>query len=163
MSRKFTMIAATLVLGLVLVTSGAMADSCAGHAKQATSEGCAAKAAGKSCCDQYDAKKVTMISGEIVAVEKISCQQGNDSKGVHLTLKTDEKTVEVVLGPSWFLDEQPATFAVGDKIEIKGALMTVHGKEAYIAEKVKKGDGVLVLRDAEGRPAWSAWRTDATL
>ena len=163
MFRKFTMIAATLVLGLVLVTSGAMADSCAGHAKQAKSEGCAAKTAGKSCCDQYDAKKVAVISGEIVEVEKVSCQQGKDSKGVHLTLKTDEKTVNVILGPSWFLDEQPATFAAGDKIEIKGALMTVHGKEAYVAGKVKKGDGVLVLRDSEGHAVWSAWRSDATL
>ena len=32
-----------------------------------------------------------------VAVEKIDCQQGKNSKGVHLTLKTDEKAVEVVL------------------------------------------------------------------
>ena len=96
-------------------------------------------------------------------MEKVSCQQGKDSKGVHLTLKTDEGNVEVILGPSWFLDEQPATFAAGDKIELKGALMTVHGKDAYVAAKVKKGDGVLVLRDADGVPVWSAWRTGATL
>jgi hypothetical protein len=166
MLRKLTTIAATLALGMVLVTGAALADSCAGHAKKAETAkaaGCPAKASGKSCCDAFDTKKVTLITGEIVEVAKVECHQNKDSKGVHLTLKTEDGNVKVHLGPSWFLDAQPATFASGDKIEIKGATMTVHGEKTFVAAKVKKGDGVLVLRDAEGNPYWSAWRTDATL
>jgi hypothetical protein len=48
--------------------------------------------------------------------------------------------------------------AAKDKIEVKGSRITFDGKPAIIAAEVKKGDDVLVLRDASGLPVWSGWR-----
>ena len=38
------------------------------------------------------------------------------------------------------------------------ASVTVHGKPALIAAKIKKGNEILRLRDESGVPAWSGWR-----
>ncbi|HSF05040.1 MAG TPA: hypothetical protein VLG10_04545 [Methylomirabilota bacterium] len=45
-----------------------------------------------------------------------------------------------------------------DKIEVKGSRITPEGKPAIIAAKIRKGDDILVLRDASGFPVWSGWR-----
>ena len=42
-------------------------------------------------------------------------------------------------------------------MEIKGVRTTYWGKPVIIAAEVKKGDNVLVLRDANGVPVWSGW------
>jgi hypothetical protein len=155
---RIPMVLAALVLGLAVMTSGALADSCQAMAKEKV---CAHKGAAL-CCQDYNSKKVTMVSGEIVEIERVACAKGK-SKGVHLTLKIAEETVEVHLGPAWFLDEQEAKFSSGDKIEVMGCRLEQGGKHALIAAKIKKGDGVLVLRDKEGWPVWSAWRMGASL
>jgi hypothetical protein len=159
MLRNSLLLVATLVFGLALVTGGALADSCQGQAKKA-GHACAHPGAAM-CCHKYDAEKVTMISGEIVEIERTTCETGK-TKGIHLTLKTDEEKVEVHLGPAWFLDAQEGEFAAGDMIEVKGCKITAEGKSAFIAAKIAKGDAVLVLRDDEGWPVWSAWRQKAS-
>ena len=45
-----------------------------------------------------------------------------------------------------------------DRVSIKGSRVTFDGKPAIIAADVKKGDNVLKLRDANGRPVWAGWR-----
>lgn len=62
------------------------------------------------------------------------------------------------LGPSWYIENQDLTIAPADKMEAKGSRITFEGKPAIIASEVKKGDDVLMLRDASGVPLWSGWR-----
>jgi hypothetical protein len=45
-----------------------------------------------------------------------------------------------------------------DKVEIKGSRVTLQGQPALIAAEVKKGDGVLKLRDDAEVPMWAGWR-----
>jgi len=45
----------------------------------------------------------------------------------------------------------------GDKVEVKGVRTNLAGKPVVIAAEVKKGDKVLVLRDAAGVPVWAGW------
>jgi hypothetical protein len=49
-------------------------------------------------------------------------------------------------------------FVPKDQVQVKGSRVTFAGKPAIIAAEVKKGDDVLVLRDENGLPAWSAMR-----
>jgi hypothetical protein len=80
------------------------------------------------------------------------------SYGLHAVVKTDKETIPVHLGPAWYLENQDVTIAPKDKIAVKGSRITFEGKPVMIAAELKKGDDVLVLRDAGGFPVWSGWR-----
>ena len=105
----------------------------------------------------YNSQTVETITGEVVSVDEITPTKGMSS-GVHVVVKTDKETIAVHLGPGWYIENQDVTIAPGDKIEVKGSRITFEGKPALIAAEVKKGDEVLMLRDANGFPAWSGWR-----
>lgn len=105
----------------------------------------------------YDPKTVETVSGEIVTVDHIIPVKGM-GQGVHVLLKTDKETVSVHLGPAWFIENQDVKIEPKDKVDIKGSRIKYDGKPAIIAAEVKKGDGVLKLRDENGIPIWAGWR-----
>ncbi|WP_129125376.1 ubiquitin family protein [Geomonas oryzae] len=105
----------------------------------------------------YDPAKVETLSGEVVRVETMPARKGPGS-GIHLQLKTDQGTIPVHLGPSWFVERLDERIAKGDRVEVKGSRITFDGKPAIIAAEVKKGKEVLTLRDANGVPVWAGWR-----
>ena len=105
----------------------------------------------------YDPKTVETAKGEVLSVEKFTTTNGM-SAGVHLLLKTEKETISVHLGPSWYLENQDAQVEAKDKIEITGSRLTLDGKAVLIAAEVKKGDGILKLRDENGVPLWAGWR-----
>jgi hypothetical protein len=105
----------------------------------------------------YDPKTVETISGEIIAVDRITPMKGM-SGGVHMNVKTDKETISVQLGPSFYIENQDVKLQAKDKVEVKGSRITFDGKPAIIAAEVKKGDEVLKLRDDAGFPVWIGWR-----
>ncbi len=105
----------------------------------------------------YNPQTVEPISGEVVSVYKMTPVKGM-ADGVHLMVKTDKETISVHLGPIWYIENQDVEIAPKDKIEVKGSRITFEGKPAIIAAEVKKGDGILMLRDASGIPVWNGWR-----
>jgi hypothetical protein len=105
----------------------------------------------------YDTNTVETVNGEIVGVEHITPIRGM-SYGVHVQLKTETGTVSVHLGPAWFIENQDITIEPKDKVEIKGSRVMFDGKPTIIAAEVKKGDGILKLRDKNGFPMWAGWR-----
>lgn len=105
----------------------------------------------------YDPAKVETVAGEVVGVDEVSMGKG-PQKGIHLKLKTEQGTIPVHLGPSWYLERQDTRIMAGDRVEVKGARVSFDGKPAIIAAEVKKGDEVLQLRDAAGVPVWAGWR-----
>ena len=105
----------------------------------------------------YDPKTVETVSGEIVSVDKIT-KGGGGRGGIHVSVKTQNETVSVHLGPSWYVEKQALKLAPKDQIEVRGSRVTLDGKPAIIAAEVKKGDQVLHLRDQNGLPLWSGRR-----
>jgi hypothetical protein len=79
--------------------------------------------------------------------------EGKFSGPIYLELKGDSGTPAVYLGPSWFLESKGFQFAKGDQIEVTGSKL--EAQNTILAREVKKGDQVLVLRNAQGIPAWS--------
>lgn len=104
----------------------------------------------------YDPKTVVTVSGTVAKVEHTGHSGGgiHGAGGVHLLLKTDKGNVDVRLGPSWFIDEQPVKIAAHDAVEVRGSRITYAGKPAIVAAEVKKGDQVLKLRQDSGVPIW---------
>ncbi len=105
----------------------------------------------------YDPKTVETIMGTVEKVDKITPAKGM-SYGVHITVKTDQETIDVHLGPGWYIENQDIKIMPGDKIELKGSRITFQGKPVIIAAEIKKGDEVLQLRDENGYPSWAGWR-----
>ena len=105
----------------------------------------------------YNPATVETLTGTVESVDKITPMKGMHS-GIHLTVRTDKETVDVHLGPEWYIERLDTKIQKGDQIEVKGSRVTIAGKPALIAAEVKKGDNVLVLRDSSGIPAWAGWR-----
>lgn len=105
----------------------------------------------------YNPKAVETIHGEVVSVDQIKLMEGM-LYGIHLLVKTATETIEVHLGPGWYIENQEVKIEPNDKVEVKGSRIIYQDKPALIAAEVKKGDEVLTLREANGFPAWSGWR-----
>lgn len=105
----------------------------------------------------YNPATMDTVSGEVVEIQAVVPQKGMYS-GVQVILKTDKETIPVHLGPSWYIERLDMKILKGDNIEVKGSRVTFAGKPAIIAGELKKGDQVLVLRDANGVPVWAGWR-----
>lgn len=112
---------------------------------------------GTSYGQMYNPQTVETVSGEVISVDKVRPMKGM-ADGVHLTVKTDNQTISVHLGPAWYVEKQDKKIVATDKIEVKGSRITFEGKPAVIAAEVRKGDEVLKLRDERGIPVWSGWR-----
>ena len=105
----------------------------------------------------YNPATVETVSGTVETVDKITPMKGMYS-GIHIVIKTDKESIDVHLGPEWYIERLDTKIGKGDKVEVKGSRVTLSGKPAIIAAEVKKGDSTLVLRDSAGIPAWAGWR-----
>ncbi len=103
----------------------------------------------------YDLATVETISGDVLKVNTVR-RRGGRFSAIHLVVATHGgETIDVLLGPSYFLDKQPVRIGEKDKIEVTGSRITTSGgKPAIIAATVRKGDAVLKLREADGTPLW---------
>jgi hypothetical protein len=106
---------------------------------------------------RLDASRVENIDGTIEKV--LVHERGPHGKGgVHLVLATAGGTLEVQLGPAWFIDNQEAKLKAGDTVSVRGARMTASAQPTLIAFDVKRGGETLRLREEDGTPLWAAWR-----
>jgi hypothetical protein len=70
-------------------------------------------------------------------------------------LKTAKETLQVVLGPAWYIENQGLHLAPKDKVEIRGSRTSYEGRAMLIAGEVKKGGEILKLRNDAGVPVWA--------
>ncbi len=105
----------------------------------------------------FDPNTIQTVDGTI---QQIVVREMMRMKGVHALLKTTTgETLEVHLGPQWFIDNQEAKLQQGDTVSVRGSRTTIDGQPALIAIDVKRGGDTLRLREDDGTPLWSAWRS----
>jgi lysyl-tRNA synthetase class II len=108
----------------------------------------------------YDPHKVITVQGKVEKVETLSRpgrMAGDDRPGQQaqmVSLKTDQGTMQVHLGPVKFLEQQQFTPKVGDSLTVTGSKLTTGKGEVILAAEVKSGSKSLTLRDAQGMPVW---------
>jgi hypothetical protein len=105
----------------------------------------------------FDPSKVEALTGVVVSIRRVHPVRGV-ADGAHLQLRTAKETVDVHLGPAWYIDNQDPPIRVNDAVEIRGSRVRLNGKTAILASEVRKGDARLSLRDADGSPRWCGWR-----
>jgi len=151
MKRACILGAVALVIGWVAIPSLGYADSWEGW------RGSGGWGADSPYNRSYDPTKVETFSGEVTKIDATVPMQGM-SDGIYLLLTMERVSVPVHLGPAWYIERLDTRIEVGDRIEVKGSKAFAAGVPAVIAAEVRKGDSVLVLRDAAGLPAWAGWR-----
>ncbi|MGC9157368.1 MAG: hypothetical protein ACP5FH_00140 [Terracidiphilus sp.] len=100
----------------------------------------------------YNPKTEITIKGTVEKVTEIGEPRWT---GTHLMLRTSDQTYDVHVGPTAYLARNGFTFAVGDQIEVTGALIKSDGTKAIVAREIKKKGSILTLRDRRGIPVWS--------
>jgi hypothetical protein len=105
----------------------------------------------------YNPALADNLTGEVVKVEKVTPLKGM-TYGVQILLKTEKETIPVHLGPGWYVERLDIKIGKGDKIEVKGARTNFQDNQVIIAGEIKKGENLLVMRDAHGTPVWAGWR-----
>ena len=101
----------------------------------------------------YNPATEVTVRGTVEDVSQVT--RGRSWGGTHLTLKTDQGTLDVHLGPTNFLEAKKFSVAKGDQVEVVGSKVQIQGTDALIAREITKGDQKLTLRDAQGIPVWS--------
>jgi hypothetical protein len=105
----------------------------------------------------YRAASVETFSGEVSGIT-ITVPMPGMTDGVSLLLTMKTVSIPVHLGPAWYLEHMDIPIEIGDHLDVVGARAIAEGLPAVIAAEVRKGESVLVLRDAEGIPVWAGWR-----
>jgi hypothetical protein len=101
----------------------------------------------------YDPNTIETIRGQVVGTTTLTPARGM-SQGMQLSVKTENQTISVHLGPAWYLNNQDFPIKNGDEIEVTGSRINFSGSPAIIAAEVRQGDKVLKLRDNNGIPVW---------
>jgi hypothetical protein len=113
--------------------------------------------AGSAYQRMYNPATVETLSGEVVGVNQFRPGPGMRA-GIHLLVRNGREAVSVHLGPAWYIEKLDNPIHKGDRVEVKGSRVMFQDKTAIIAAEVKRGDALLLLRDAQGIPVWSGWR-----
>jgi hypothetical protein len=101
---------------------------------------------------RYDPATEITVKGTVEAVTTRSHLNGMER--LRLTVKTEKETMEVHVGPAWFLAQNKMIFAKGDQVEVTGSHVRFGDREWLIAREVIMGEQKMTLRDKGGRPMW---------
>jgi hypothetical protein len=101
---------------------------------------------------------LSTLNGSIFSIDTITPMRSM-SMGIQFVIKTtSNEEIPVHLGPAWFILCQDMNLSRNDVVEVRGARFTLEGKTVIAAFEVRYKDKVLLLRDEDGIPYWSAWR-----
>lgn len=111
---------------------------------------------GNKYAGHFDTNTIETQKGRITAVYTLSSEKGLGSK-VKFDLKTDDETIRIHVGPSWYILDKGFEFTEGDKIKVTGSRVLIGENIVLIASKIVKGGKTLKLRDSKGVPLWIGW------
>jgi len=141
----------TLAVALLAVTALAFAAEA-----PSTPEG-----GGPGARRRWDPGTVETVSGEVLRIDHVPRKRGTGMV-VHLEVRAGTgETVDVRLGPAWWVDGQKVRVKEKDKVEVKGSRVTIGGAPVVIAAVVTKNEKTLLLRNDAGVPAWAGQKAHA--
>lgn len=147
--RKALMFITLLVLMIGPLTAQAMSLEVA--IRRAGGQGWGAQTAyGKL----FDPKSLVTVRGKVLSIQRFTPlrQMGY---GFLVIIQTKEETLDVHIGPGWFVAEQDFEIQPGDEITVRGSRIKFDERPTIIATRVQKGSKVLNLRTDDGIPVWS--------
>jgi hypothetical protein len=113
----------------------------------------AARGEGSAPVRMWNPETVATVTGTVEAVERV--EMGGDWSCLRLRLATAQGTVQVRVGPDWFVAEAKVVFSRGDRLEVKGSRLVFAGEDSMVAGEILRGAERIVLRDPAGKPVWA--------
>jgi hypothetical protein len=146
MSTRTLLAVGLVILGLSSAASAQRGIMASGYCMMCAHHGMGGR--------NYDPATEVTLTGMVDEVKQ-TMAPGWGAGGLHFTLNTTDGVVAVHVGPLSFVRAKSVTFASGDALTILGSRIQMGGQEVLIPREIRKGDQVLTLRDANGRPLWS--------
>jgi len=143
---------------LGLLVSAAMAASAVAPCQKAQTIRSGGYEWGSPYNKLYSPSTVITFTGKVTGVQVMQPMSGMDDGALVLVKLANGGTSLVDLGPAWYVNNQPITINVGDRITVTGSKVIVDKRGTVLARKVQKGNDVLLLRDTAGDPLWWAYR-----
>jgi len=119
--------------------------------------------------EAYDVNKLETVEGTVDKIFEITPPK-SPNPGVHMVVKTESDSVDIHLGPAWYITNRNNILAIGDSTVAIGDLVKVFGatfegpmnpklklRGMRAAEVWKKDSLVFKLRDKTGKPLWSGY------
>ncbi len=104
----------------------------------------------------YDPSAEVTVNGTVEKVLNTTGKQGWN--GIHLSLRANQETYDVHVGPSAYISKNGFAFSAGDQVDVTGSKTKLGDTEAIVAREIRKDGKVLTLRDNQGIPKWSGGR-----
>lgn len=122
-----------------------------GHAGWLFDDDTASGRTGLNLNQGYDRNTVVTLTGR-VAVRPVS-----DPKPLTLELLVGSEQISVVLGPSWYFQNDSLDWKVGDMVTVRGSrAQGKDGRSYLITQWISlPNGGQLTVRTTTGRPLWS--------
>jgi hypothetical protein len=102
----------------------------------------------ENCRRPYKADALRTFRGAVMTV-------GRMGDCVHMTMRTDGRSVGVALGPEWYMKLCELKVAPGDPLVVTGSLVRVNDEDVIIANELRKRSQTFVLRNTAGFPVWA--------
>ena len=100
---------------------------------------------------KYDKSTEAKIKGTVETL-------GKAADGlVHLSLKTDKGSIDVMLAPESYMTEMEIVLKAGETVQILGSQVTANGNPLFLAREVTRGGDQFLMRDDKGAPLWIGW------
>lgn len=104
-------------------------------------------------CSSIDASSKRSITGTIESMKRETFANGVPAATVY-TIKSGDETYPIVLGPSWYMDNQRLTCRDGDTVTVEAFKGQIDGKQQWIASSLECKGARVVLLDGGRDPAW---------
>jgi sporulation protein YlmC with PRC-barrel domain len=106
----------------------------------------------------FDPNTIITIEGQLVKVEPVFDPEYGMT--LELLVCTSKKQIQrAYLGPCRYIAAgQERRFKAGDTVTVIGSQVTRNNEPYIIATTVKRGNGILKLRDDDGIAAWVGWK-----
>lgn len=107
-----------------------------------------------------DRPAIVSMSGTVKDTKVGPCKltTGRSAEGAHLIVQTQDKVINLHLGPSAAVDDVLKAASVGQQIAFDAFRTDRMPPEAFIAKSVKAGDQTFAIRDDNLRPKWALGR-----
>ncbi len=97
------------------------------------------------------------IEGKVIDITEIKFEKGiQPARAVKVRMAGDGGGEELVLlGPSWYMENQKAICQAGDSVSLDICRTTVDGRQYWIARSLECKNSRVVLIDPNNTPAWA--------
>jgi hypothetical protein len=95
------------------------------------------------------------IHGRVMRISEFTGPRGR-FVGVTMVVRTEDGPVPVFLGPRGYLRYNNFRIQPGERVTVHGAMADVRDHRVLLAQRVRHGGEVLLLRNGRGTPLWAA-------